>query len=135
MSLAEEARAVELVLDDIEPRRLVSANRRIHHYVRAEVCAYWRKLAHDAAVDAYGYADVGQTWHTAVRVVVTARFPDLRRRDVGNLYPYVAKPLVDGLVDARVIPDDDDRHCIGPDLRRDHSRGAARLTIRIEDLA
>lgn len=122
-----------LVLDDINPRRLVTANRRIHHMVRAEVCAYWRKLAHDAAVDAYGHADVGETWHDRVRVVITVRFPDLRRRDVGNLYPYVAKPLVDGLVDARVIPDDDDHHCIGPDLRRDPGRGPARIQIHIAD--
>ena len=41
-----------LVLDDFNPRRLVSANRRIHHYLRAEVCAAWRKLAYDAAVAA-----------------------------------------------------------------------------------
>ena len=125
----------EIVLDDINPRRLISANRRIHHMVRAEVCGYWRKLAHDAAIAAYGWADVGETWHHRVRVVVEVRFPDLRRRDVGNLYPYVAKPIVDGLVDARVIPDDDDHHCIGPDLRRDHERGPARLVVRIEDLA
>lgn len=124
---------VELILDDINPRRLVSANRRIHHYLRAEVCAGWRKLAHDAAVAAYGHAEEG-TWHDRVRIVVTYRFPDLRRRDVGNLYPYVAKPLIDGLVDARVVPDDDDRHVIGPDARRDHERGPHRITIRIEDV-
>ena len=123
----------ELVLDDINPRRIVSANRRIHHMVRAEVCAYWRKLAHDAVTDAYGYADVGETWHQQIRVVVEVRWPDLRRHDVGNLYPYVAKPIVDGLVDARLIPDDDDLHVIGPDLRRDHERGPHRNTIRIED--
>lgn len=123
-----------LLLDDINPRRLISANRRIHHMVRAEVCGYWRKLAHDAAVDAYGWADAGETWHERVRVVLHVRFPDLRRRDVGNLYPYVAKPIVDGLVDARLIPDDDDHHCIGPDLRRDPERGPARIAIEIEDL-
>lgn len=128
------AHAVELLLDDINPRRLVSANRRIHHMVRAEVCAYWRKAAHDAAIAAYGHADVGETWHHRVRIVITCRFPDLRRRDVGNLYPYVAKPIVDGLVDARVIPDDDDHHVMGPDLRRDPSRGPAALLVRIEDL-
>lgn len=126
--------AVELVLDDLTPNRLVSGNRRIHHMVRAQVCAYWRKLAHDAATNAYGWADVGQTWHQRARIVITARFPDLRRRDVSNLYPYVAKPIVDGLVDARVLPDDDDRHVIGPDLRRDLERGPHRITIRIEDL-
>lgn len=125
---------IELILDDINPRRLISANRRIHHMVRAEVCAYWRKTAHDVAVAEYGWADVGETWHQRIRVVAYVRFPDLRRRDVGNLYPYVAKPIVDGLVDARVIPDDDDHHCIGPDLRRDPERGPARIRLEIEDL-
>lgn len=124
-----------LQLEDINARRLISANRRIHHHIRAEVCAYWRKLAHDAAVEAYGWADVGQAWHQRVRIVVTVRFPDLRRRDVSNLYPYVAKPIVDGLVDARVIADDDDLHVIGPDMRRDPGRGAHRISIDIEDIA
>jgi crossover junction endodeoxyribonuclease RusA len=123
-----------LTIDVAHPRRLVSGNRRIHHMVRAEVCAYWRKLAHDVAVDAYGYADVGQAWHQKARIVVWVRFPDKRRRDVSNLYPYVAKPLVDGLVDARVLPDDDDHHLIGPDLRRDLTRGPHQVRIDIEDI-
>lgn len=126
--------AVELVLDDLVATRLISGNRRIHHMVRAQVCAYWRKLAHDVAIAGYGHADVGCTWHTRAHIVITARFPDLRRRDVSNLYPYVAKPIVDGLVDARVLPDDDDLHVVGPDLRRDPERGPHRLTIRIEDV-
>lgn len=125
---------MSIVLDDITATRLVSGNRRIHHMVRANVCAYWRKLAHDAAVDAYGWADVGQTWHQRAHITVTIRFPDKRRRDVSNLYPYVAKPLVDGLVDARVIPDDDDLHVIGPDLRRDPEKGPHRVVIDIQDL-
>lgn len=124
-----------IVLDDINPRRLVSGNRRIHHYVRAEVCAYWRKLAHDAAEAAYGTADVGEAWHQRARIVVTVRFPDKRRRDVSNLYPYVAKPIVDGLVDARILPDDDDLHCIGPDMRRDPESGPHRIVIDVQDVA
>ena len=122
-----------LILDDFNPRRLVSSNRRIHHMVRAEVCASWRKLAHDAAVAAYGHADVGETWLPRARIVVTFRFPDLRRREVSNLYPFVAKPIVDGLVDARIVPDDDDRHVIGPDMRRDLTRGPHRITITLAD--
>jgi len=39
-----------------------------------------------------------------------------RRRDVHNLMGTV-KPLLDGMVDARVIPDDNDDHLVGPDLR------------------
>ena len=48
------------------------------------------------------------------------RFPDKRRRDVHNLLPHLGKPLVDGIVDAEVLPDDSDEYLIGPDMR--HSR-------------
>lgn len=123
-----------LVLDDLDAKQLVSGNRRIHHFTRATVCAYWRDLAAQVATAEYGVADQGQSWHQRARIVITVRFPDLRRRDVSNLYPYVAKPIVDGLVDARLIPDDDDKHVIGPDLRRDPERGPHRITIHIHDL-
>jgi hypothetical protein len=123
-----------LVIDDFNPRRLVSANRRIHHMVRAEVSAYWRKLGHDVVVAEYGHADVGETWHHRVRLVVTLRWPDNRRRDGHNLYSYVIKPLVDGMVDARLLPDDDDDHLVGPDVRRDPERGPHRITVDVYDL-
>ncbi|WP_183092929.1 hypothetical protein [Nocardioides stalactiti] len=125
---------IPITIDTIDTRHLVTGNRRIHYYKRAEVCAYWRDLANRAALDAYGHADIGQAWHQRIRIVLTFRFPDLRRRDVSNLYPYVAKPIVDGLVDARVIPDDNDHHLIGPDLRRDPDRGPCRVLIDIHDL-
>lgn len=123
-----------IVLDELESKRLVSGNRRIHHMVRAQTCAYWRVLARDAAYRAFGGAEQGEAWFPRARIVLTFRFPDLRRRDVSNLYPYVAKPIVDGLVDARVLPDDDDRHLVGPDLRRDAARGPHRVLIHIEEV-
>lgn len=47
--------------------------------------------------------------------------PKARLRDVYNLYP-TAKGLVDGMVDKRlgvgILPDDNDNHLIGPDMRR-----------------
>ena len=39
-----------------------------------------------------------------------------RRRDVSN-YLGTVKPLLDGMVDVGILPDDDDRHLTGPDLR------------------
>lgn len=119
-----------VTLDDFDPARLVSANRRIHHHVRARVCAYWRLLGHDLIVDEYGRADVGQTWHPRAHITVTFRFPDKRRRDVLNLYPYVVKPLVDGFVDGRLIPDDDDRHLV-LDIRRDLEPGPHRIAVEV----
>lgn len=122
---------ITLILDDIDPKMLISANRRIHHHVRAEVARYWRGLARDAAIAAYGHAEEGCSWHRRVHLTITVRYPDRRRRDVANLYPFVFKPCVDGLVDARVIPDDDDLRLVGPDPRRDRLRGPWRVAIQI----
>lgn len=124
-----------IVLDGYDPRRLVSANKRIHHHTRADLCRNWRGMAERAAREAYGAADGGEAWHQKVRIVITVRYPDGRGvKDPANLYPYVGKPIVDGLVDARVIPADDYRHVIGPDMRRDEKRGPHRIVIDIEDL-
>ena len=50
-------------------------------------------------------------------LTVTVTWPDRRRRDVANLSPTI-KALIDGMVsDALLLPDDDDAHLIGPDLR------------------
>lgn len=122
-----------IVVDNIDKTLLISANKKLHYQHAGKVRAYWRGLAYAAALTAYGTADHGCAWWPRAHVTLTIRFPDRRRHDVANLYNYVAKPIVDGLVDARVIPDDDDLHLIGPDLRRDQERGPHRITIRIED--
>ncbi|QHO91050.1 hypothetical protein CWT12_06560 [Actinomyces sp. 432] len=49
------------------------------------------------------------------RIVIEILFPDRRRRDTHNLMA-TAKPIVDGLVDAGLLPDDDARHLAGPHL-------------------
>lgn len=125
---------VPLVIDDLDPTKLVSANVKLHRAVAGKVRAYWRQLAHDTAVAAYGHADDGETWHTRVHITLTFRFPTNRRRDTPNLYSYVGKPIVDGLVDAQIVPDDDDFTVIGPDMRRDPEKGEPRILITIEDL-
>jgi hypothetical protein len=51
----------------------------------------------------------------AARCVVQVFYPDRRKRDVANLYPTV-KALVDGMVEAGLLPDDDDTHLTGPHL-------------------
>jgi len=54
--------------------------------------------------------------HAACKVLV--RYPDTRpRRDVAN-YMGTVKPLIDGMVQARLLPDDDDVHLEGPWLHR-----------------
>jgi crossover junction endodeoxyribonuclease RusA len=51
-----------------------------------------------------------------VRIVAEYRFKTKRRRDVGNWYP-TTKACIDGLVDAGVLPDDNDTWVQGPDPR------------------
>jgi hypothetical protein len=122
-----------LVIDDVDPALLVSANRRIHHHQRAKICAYWRHLAAATVYAEYGHADAGEHWYPTAHITLFVRFPDRRRHDIGNYYPYVAKPIIDGLVDGRLIPDDDDQHLVGPDMRRDPDRGPHRITIHIRE--
>lgn len=50
------------------------------------------------------------------RLVVTVSLPDRRRRDLHNFTPTI-KAIVDGLVDAGLLPDDDATHLSGPDWR------------------
>lgn len=48
---------------------------------------------------------------------VFVRYPDTRvRRDVANFMGTV-KPIIDGMVSARLLPDDDDRYLDGPWLK------------------
>ena len=52
-----------------------------------------------------------------VRITVTLQHAtSAPKRDVGNWSP-TAKAIVDGIVDAGILVDDDDEHVEGPDLR------------------
>lgn len=48
--------------------------------------------------------------------VVHISWPDKRRRDVHNWMPTI-KHIIDGCIDAGLLPDDSDAHLTGPDLR------------------
>jgi hypothetical protein len=99
---------------------LLTANRRIHHLARARAS---KILRHAASINA-GSVPRMERAHLTVYV----SWPDRRRRDVHNVMPTV-KAIVDGAVSGPVrprgsepwtrgvLPDDDDRHLTGPDLR------------------
>lgn len=93
--------------------RFLSSNqeRRIHHQTRAKIARAWRHAAKEAAcLQAPGLV------LNRARIVVRFVKDDNRSYDPGNLYP-IAKPIVDGLVDARILEDDDHTRLIGPDPR------------------
>jgi crossover junction endodeoxyribonuclease RusA len=73
-------------------------------------------------------------------LLVVLSFPDLRRRDVHNLYPTI-KACVDGFVDYGLLPDDSHQYLVGPDLRLGEKSArrpggiAGELRFAVTDLA
>jgi hypothetical protein len=108
------------------PCALISANQRLHYAPKAKLTAAWRGLA-ARTVNTGFYPDRYKCAH----ITVAIRFPTNHRRDVGNYYP-TAKAIVDGLVYAQLLADDDDTRVIGPDLRRDRPNGPLRVTVTVE---
>ena len=104
----------------------MSSNARPHWSVEREVHQYWRGLAR--------LMFNRQPHCERAHLTITFTFPDRRRRDLHNLVHHVVKPIVDGVVDSGVLPDDDDAHLIGPDLRRNPERGPFQVTVTIEPL-
>lgn len=89
----------------------LNANGRVHWAVRKARTKVLRDKGHVAAIAAHVPP------MTRAHLVITVTWPDRRRRDVANLAPTI-KALVDGMVQgAHVLPDDDDTHLVGPDLR------------------
>ena len=118
----------QLILE-IPDRWWVTSNDRPHWAVKAKAVAYVRKLTWAAAK--------GRRLprHKAVHITVFVQYPTGGRADPNNAEP-MGKAAVDGLVDAGVIPDDDDRHVLGPDYRREVGkcpRGVHRLRLVITD--
>lgn len=107
------ADAITLHLRDANRRMLINANHRSHWARRAARTAYWRQLA---AWNANLHGRLRGADYTHVHVTVTITWPERRRRDPANWAP-TAKAIVDGLVDAGVVADDDAGHVTGPDMR------------------
>lgn len=89
-----------LELPALEP---LSLNDRRHPMQRHSLSKRWKKSAWVCALD----AQVPPLAFARVRLHYLA--PDRRRRDADNLAA-TSKPVVDGLRDAGVIPDDDTEH-------------------------
>lgn len=115
---------------EVRRRDWITANQRHHYHERGRRVKVIRTAARiKAEMDEIAPRD-------RARILVVVRWPDRRRRDVHNLFPTI-KAAVDGLVDAGVLPDDDDTHLIGPDLRVDRDTLAPKdrvvLTMHLEE--
>lgn len=82
-----------------QPAKTISQNGRLHWTQRAGLTRVWRMAAFVAARNA-GVSDLAPC-----SVVVTFTSHVHRRRDANQLAP-TTKAIVDGLVDAKVWPDD-----------------------------
>ena len=102
---------------DIPTDLWMSANQRTHWAVRARRT---RTLRTEAALRAHhaGRHDPLDRVH----VTATIGYPRTGRADPANAAPTV-KALIDGIVDAGLIPDDDHTHLTGPDYRRGPTTG------------
>jgi hypothetical protein len=85
--------------------KLLNANDRIHWRTRGRLTKALREAAAKSARDAH-IPPMEQ-----IRIKAVLHPHDKRRRDPHNWYPSY-KACIDGIVDAGVIPDDDDKHLI-----------------------
>ena len=88
---------------------VLNANAREHWAPKAAKVRNLRALGSKAAMD------IDDTFDRA-HLTIHIGYPDKRRRDDANLHP-TFKALIDGAVDAGLLPDDDRTRLIGPDLR------------------
>lgn len=107
--------------------RLLNANERLHWATKARITRQLRDttcwLARQQKIPAL----------LCARIIAEYRPVDRRRRDPANLYPAV-KAAVDGLVDAGVLPDDDARHLVGPDMRLGEVIARGQLLLHITEI-
>ncbi len=89
---------------------LLTANDKFHWARRASLTKQLRQWACLLGREGEGVANLGLQH---ARVVVEFAYPDNRRRDRHNLAPTV-KAVMDGLIDAGLLPDDADRFLDGP---------------------
>lgn len=97
------------------------------------------KKKHQIHSETFRQAKANPMTFSKVRIRVIFRGFDNHRRDVSNLFPTV-KVMVDALVDAHIIPDDDDRHVKSMELIRGENlpkgtaggvRGGGQLILQV----
>lgn len=107
---------------------MLNANDRDHWRAVSPIRGNWRVLGTLAMLALGDAAPALQR----CRIDVEVHRPTVGHADAGNFYP-TAKPVVDGMVDAGLLPDDNDMHLSGPFLVPGRV-GPYGLTLRITDL-
>lgn len=118
---------MKVVLNLDFPPRQLNPNGRYHWSVKAKAAAQYRS---DCKIDAVNMRNMTQgTWpmKPPVKATITFIIKDKRRHDPVNLYR-MFKPGEDGLVDAKILVDDDFKN-YHPELRME---AGIKNGIRIE---
>ena len=117
---------------------VLTSNQRLHWRAKAEKTSNIRRRAWLA----WRLAGSPRMGHA--RCVAHLAYPNNRKRDVSNLQPTI-KAAIDGIVSGPgehkgrggcLLPDDDDAHLIGPDLRHtdgDVTPGFLTITFLFEE--
>lgn len=118
--------------------KLMNANQRVHHRVRAELTAAIRGASMATCSEDPNMRTALATAGTAPVLrhayILGVLHPGSRRRcDPANFYPSF-KAAVDGLVDAGVLEDDDHTHVVGPDMRIGPVVKRGQLALIIQEL-
>lgn len=103
--------------------QLMNANDREHWSKRAKVSSLIRTTARSQCK--------GIPKMAKIKIKAIYYAPDNRRRDVSNLFPSV-KAAVDGIVDAGVIKDDNDKYVVALEMvRGEYNIPKGQLVIEI----
>ena len=108
----------------------LNSNDRLHRMASAARTKQWRAAAATTAWASPYWFD----FEVPVHIVCTIHKTRAGRWDAGNLYP-TAKAIVDGLVDAGVIPDDSNEWVTGPDMRAGEKRAEPCVVVTVEAIA
>lgn len=115
---------------ELGSKETVTLNHRRHHLAHARMVSPLRTLGYHIV------ASTKPTPLTAADLIVRIGWPNRLRRDSHNLMPTL-KALIDGMTEAGLLPDDDDKHLTGPDLRpyRRGDKGRVHLTFEFTERA
>ena len=103
----------------IPSSEILTSNQRLHWRAKAEKTSSIRQRSF------LSWRSAGSPRMERARCVAHLAYPNNRKRDVSNLMPTI-KAAIDGIVSGPgehkgrggcLLPDDDDAHLIGPDLR------------------
>ena len=95
---------------DVPATEVLTSNQRLHWGERARRTRALRWRA------TLAYREAGKPRLEVAHLTARLTYRDRRRRDVHNIMPTL-KACVDGVVAAGLLPDDNHKHLVGPDIR------------------